>query len=155
MKTFAERLRSARKSQHRLSQAELARRLGLSKSYLNELEKGAKVNPSDELLWKIASELLVRPEWLRSGDGEMRQFEASGVTMRLDADKRVMEVKTHTPEAASLALRVFASTLPPNEVAQKVGSILISDQADLPARIEFALQVLLVLRDRLGGSTKS
>lgn len=66
--TLAERLVIARKRMG-ISQAELARPIGLSPQTIQQLESGK--NKSSRRLVDIANTLHVRPEWLQRGDGEM------------------------------------------------------------------------------------
>jgi transcriptional regulator with XRE-family HTH domain len=61
---------------HQLSQVELAKKLGISNSYLSEIEKGDSKEPSLELLGKYAeifgmpvSSILLFSEQMRAGAG--------------------------------------------------------------------------------------
>lgn len=56
---------AAFRGHHNLSQTELARRLGISKAYLSELEHSKK-EPSVKVLKALAEELNVPMEWLVS-----------------------------------------------------------------------------------------
>jgi transcriptional regulator with XRE-family HTH domain len=56
MTTIGERIR-ARRDEANLSLAELARRVGISKGYLHNLESGDAASPSAEILFRIANEL--------------------------------------------------------------------------------------------------
>lgn len=66
---FGARLRELRQRLN-LTQAELANKLGVSQSYVSDLERG-KEKPSDTLLYLIAALFHVRLEWLIEGKGEV------------------------------------------------------------------------------------
>lgn len=53
-----------------LSQEKFAKRLGMSRSFFNQVETG-KNNVSDRTIADICREFNVREEWLRTGEGEM------------------------------------------------------------------------------------
>lgn len=54
----------------KMTQDEFASRLNLSRSFINQIEVGAK-NPSDRTILDICREFNVNEEWLRTGEGEM------------------------------------------------------------------------------------
>lgn len=53
-----------------LNQGEFAKKLGLSRNFINQVECGKK-NFSDRTLFDICHKFNVREEWLRNGTGEM------------------------------------------------------------------------------------
>lgn len=61
MKSFGEIITSSRKKSN-VSQRELARRVGIAPSYLNEIEKGERGVPSIKIVKKLAKELKARIE---------------------------------------------------------------------------------------------
>lgn len=68
---LATRIRKARK-QAGMSQAELARRLGVDRSCVGHWEGVNKTNPGPERLAELAKLCVVSYEWLATGRGEMR-----------------------------------------------------------------------------------
>lgn len=64
--SFCTRVRRARMASG-LQGKELAMRLGISRPYLSQIEKGSRI-PANELLIRLASELKVTPHWLTHGD---------------------------------------------------------------------------------------
>ncbi|MFJ3166267.1 XRE family transcriptional regulator [Serratia marcescens] len=68
--TLAERLKLARKEQG-LSQKALGELIGVSQAAIQKIEVG-KAKETTKIL-DLANALGVRPEWLSSGDGEMRE----------------------------------------------------------------------------------
>jgi transcriptional regulator with XRE-family HTH domain len=70
---FSERLRRARMAAG-LQGKELAKRLGISRPYLSQIEKGLR-NPSPELLTRLAAELQISMD--DSGDGSSQLRESS------------------------------------------------------------------------------
>ncbi|EHK3634109.1 TPA: helix-turn-helix transcriptional regulator, partial [Escherichia coli] len=69
MKTFAERLNAAMSSAG-VSQSQLADMVGISQPAIQKMSSG-KTNGSRKMV-ELANALKVRPEWLSSGIGEMR-----------------------------------------------------------------------------------
>ena len=67
--TTGERIRSLRK-QLNLNQQEFAKRIGIARAYLSELESGKKKCP-DRILRLISHTFGVSYEWLKEGKGEM------------------------------------------------------------------------------------
>lgn len=53
-----------------LSQEKFAKRLGLSRNFINQVENGKK-NLSDRTILDICKEFNINEEWLRNGTGEM------------------------------------------------------------------------------------
>lgn len=70
MDTFAERLKRARTISN-LTQSEVAELVGVSPGHITHLERGTKL-PSLLMIKALARELDVRVEWLRDGQGPMR-----------------------------------------------------------------------------------
>ena len=64
-----ERMREVRQTLH-LSQKEFARRLGLSKDMISNIEY-KRVEPRDVLLEHLCAVYRVNPNWLFKGEGEM------------------------------------------------------------------------------------
>ena len=54
----------------KMTQEEFANKLNLSRSFINQIEVGAK-NPSDRTILDICKEFNVNETWLRTGEGEM------------------------------------------------------------------------------------
>lgn len=69
--TFAERLEFAMREE-KLSQADLGRALGISRSAVNQLVKGASKDMRPAHLIMACRRLRVRPEWLVLGEEPMR-----------------------------------------------------------------------------------
>jgi len=59
---FGEQIKLLRK-QMRFSQAEMAKKLGISQSYLSLIESGKKVGKTERLLDFLISSMNVRPQW--------------------------------------------------------------------------------------------
>ncbi|OON34642.1 transcriptional regulator [Izhakiella australiensis] len=74
--TLAERLKSARKEKS-LSQKALGEIVGVSQAAIQKIEVG-KARETTKLT-ELARALEVRPEWLSSGEGDMRQTEPSNI----------------------------------------------------------------------------
>ena len=66
LSTFGARLKAAR-TQAKLSQEELAKRVGSSKGYISELETNPDIRPSAELVMKLAQEIDSTVEYLMRG----------------------------------------------------------------------------------------
>ena len=64
-----DRITQIRKSIN-INQEEFALRLNLSRSFINQVEKGKK-NISERTILDICREFNVNEEWLRTGEGEM------------------------------------------------------------------------------------
>ena len=71
MLTFAERLEYAMRAE-RVSQADLGRALGISRSAVNQLVKGTSKDMRPGHLILACRRLRVRPEWLVFGEDPMR-----------------------------------------------------------------------------------
>lgn len=76
--TIGQRIKWARE-QIGMSQVELARRVGVSKGTIGNLEAGTRQNPRD--IVRIAKELQQTPEWLSTGVDEPATPPASGLTL--------------------------------------------------------------------------
>lgn len=75
------------KNGKKMTQEEFASRLNLSRSFVNQVEVGAK-NPSDRTILDICREFNVNEKWLRTGEGEMflppdRETELAKLTVDL------------------------------------------------------------------------
>lgn len=75
MDTIAERLKLARGD---LSQADLAKKSGVSPGTIGNIEAGTRTKPRE--LLSIARALNVSPEWLQHGNGPMRPDAKIGAT---------------------------------------------------------------------------
>lgn len=64
--SFGARLKAAR-TQAKLNQEELAKRVGSSKGYISELETNPDIRPSAELVMKLAQEIDTTVEYLMRG----------------------------------------------------------------------------------------
>ena len=70
---FKDRLRVIRKSlPQKTSQEVFAKSLGLTRTAYNKYELGLVI-PSDTFIQLVCSKFNISEEWLRTGDGEMRQ----------------------------------------------------------------------------------
>lgn len=78
MKTVAERLLWARK-EARLTQEQLAKRVGLSQTTISDLERGRNEGSRD--LVQIAIKLDLNPRWLATGKGEQRPGATGGTNV--------------------------------------------------------------------------
>jgi len=67
--SLSDRLRILR-AHLKLSQKDFAQKIGFSRSYCSEIEKG-KVEPTERFLKLIEQTFNVNPRWLREGEGEM------------------------------------------------------------------------------------
>lgn len=64
-----ERIAELRKKSLKLSMEEFGKRIGISKSAVNQIEKGVN-NPSEQTISLICREFNVNEAWLRTGEGE-------------------------------------------------------------------------------------
>jgi len=88
---FGERLIQARKALG-LNQSELARRTGITRSAISQLERDERRRLSMDNLFKVAKVLQVNPEWLATGEGTSRggfyplpaDDEAQAIALRVD-----------------------------------------------------------------------
>lgn len=64
-----ERIAELRKKFLKLSMEEFGKRIGISKSAVNQIEKGVN-NPSEQTISLICREFNVNEAWLRTGEGE-------------------------------------------------------------------------------------
>ena len=64
-----ERIAELRKKSLKLSMEEFGKRIGISKSAVNQIEKGVN-NPSEQTISLICREFNVNETWLRTGEGE-------------------------------------------------------------------------------------
>ena len=64
-----ERIAELRKKSLKLSMEEFGKRIGISKSAVNQIEKGVN-NPSEQTISLICREFNVNEPWLRIGEGE-------------------------------------------------------------------------------------
>ena len=71
METFGDRIKIAL-NRRKMSASELARRVGVSRSAINQLINGGSKGAKPENLIKIAKTLDVNPEWLATGNGKMK-----------------------------------------------------------------------------------
>ena len=69
--TINERIKEIRRSSG-LSQTDFAERLGTTRGVITNLE-GEKTSPNDPFIKLICREFNVNEDWLRTGDGEMKQ----------------------------------------------------------------------------------
>lgn len=81
---LADRLRWVRKK-HDLSLETMARRIGVTTSYLSKLETGRSENPSGPVLSMICQTYSVRRDWLLRGEGS--PFEAEFLNVAAEAGK--------------------------------------------------------------------
>lgn len=58
------------REQNGLNQEMFAKRIGLSRNFINQVENGKK-NISDRTILDICREFNIREEWMRTGKGEM------------------------------------------------------------------------------------
>ena len=91
MQTIGQRVKKVREAQ-KLSQPELAKRVGrISYQTIQQLESGD--SKSSKYLLGIARALGVRPEWLESGSGAMREsgeeWEGAALAVRKPADELI------------------------------------------------------------------
>lgn len=111
-----ERLRAVRKH-FKLTQSEFGARLDISRSVVNNWERGVVVPPGTTYK-AISSVFSINEEWLRTGEGEMlaqtnddiieevaRKFGAD------DLDKKILEVFLRLPPEQRKAFSVFATEL--------------------------------------------
>ena len=74
-----------------MTQDEFANKLNLSRSFINQIEVGAK-NPSDRTILDICREFNINENWLRYGEGEMfaprtREDDIAHLTLKLLEDE--------------------------------------------------------------------
>jgi predicted transcriptional regulator/transcriptional regulator with XRE-family HTH domain len=138
--TFGGKVRSLRRSQ-RLSQAELARRLGISPSYLNLIEHNRRPFTAD-LLVKMASVLPVDMKTLAASNDEQvvaELLEAFGDPLFDNLDVVVTDVKelaASFPMAAEAVLRLYHAYRDTRESLQTLAVKLSEERvlSDGPSR---------------------
>lgn len=79
------------KNGKKMTQDEFANKLNLSRSFINQIEVGAK-NPSDRTILDICREFNINENWLRYGEGEMfaprtREDDIAHLTLKLLEDE--------------------------------------------------------------------
>ncbi len=73
--TIGSRINMVRKG-HGLKQTQLAERLGVSPSYVSQLEgHDRQKEPSDKLIKNFCSQFKINEEWLRTGNGPKEKLE--------------------------------------------------------------------------------
>src|SRR5262245_38801854 len=70
LRTLGQRIVAARLAQtpHRMSQRELAKRIGISAKSLNQIETGETTDPKSSIVRKISEVLDVSADWLLKGE---------------------------------------------------------------------------------------
>ncbi|MFN3481222.1 MAG: helix-turn-helix domain-containing protein, partial [Thermodesulfovibrionales bacterium] len=87
--TIADRIKQIR--QHfNLTQQAFARSVGISQSFLSELEKG-KTEPSQPLILAICYRYSINKDWLLTGEGNMLGTKQEGETITLTKDRDFIE----------------------------------------------------------------
>jgi len=95
MKTFAERLNAAM-SAAGISQGQLAEKVGISQPAIQKMTSG-KTNGSRKMV-ELAHALNVRPEWLSSGNGSMRDGDQKESSVPPESEWNKVETwDDHTP----------------------------------------------------------
>jgi transcriptional regulator with XRE-family HTH domain len=114
--TFAQRLRKAREIKG-LSQAELARRLGLKAQAIQYLESDENNALGSRHTARLAQELGVDAVWLGSGSGPMQPSGAPApvavVTSPADLLKAIRELRPELRDALGLIVRELAAARRP------------------------------------------
>jgi transcriptional regulator with XRE-family HTH domain len=92
VKEIGERIRRARR-EAKITQEELANRVGVSQSYVAKLERGGADNPGSQVLMDIAQELKQSAAWLMYGRKELEELDEESIDFavffnRLPEDKK-------------------------------------------------------------------
>lgn len=83
--TIGERVKEARKSSG-LTQADFGKRVKISGASVSMIEKGIN-NPSEQTITLICAEFGIREEWLRTGNGSMKEEKPRDVELAEGLDK--------------------------------------------------------------------
>lgn len=106
---FGKRLRAARKSAQ-LTQAQLAKRVGMSQSNLSELERDAY---GSGMTMQLATACGVNPAWLATGDGQMLPQESISTQAPQIAERpAAYSVPPTLSDALPVVLRAVAALSP-------------------------------------------
>ena len=117
--SFSERIIKARKYA-RLSQQELALRLGCSQGLISKIERGDQQETT--LTVKISAICHVNPYWLDSGDGDMTDYLVTDPALKV-AMQLMQEMPSYARQAAIkrlFKLRNSSTKLKPNKLKNNV-----------------------------------
>ena len=96
-----ERIKQVR-SEAKLTQAEFAERIGLTRNYVAQVEMGAK-DFSDRAIRDICREFSINEEWLRTGEGEMKAENSTAIEIS-EAVRRVLSDKPASFQSALITV---------------------------------------------------
>jgi len=81
-----------------MSQADLAKKVNLSRNAISKIEMGASKNPSSRNLHPIARALGVDPEWLITGKGNKHASLTTGESLSLEESELLQVMRGLTPK---------------------------------------------------------
>ena len=90
------------RSEAKLTQAEFAERIGLTRNYVAQVEMGAK-DFSDRAIRDICREFNINEEWLRTGDGDMKTENSTAIEIS-EAVRRVLSDKPESFQSALITV---------------------------------------------------
>ena len=96
-----ERIKQIR-SAAKLTQADFAERIGLSRNYIAQVEMGIR-DLSDRAIRDICREFNINEEWLRTGDGEMKTENSTAAEIS-EAVRRVLSDKPESFQSALITV---------------------------------------------------
>ncbi len=105
MRTFGQRLTAARRRAD-LSQAELARRIGVNPSSINRIESGESKGAKPEHLAALARVLDVSMEWLATGQENRAAEPRYGYTLVGIQERLIAQIKQMSISDQALLLRI-------------------------------------------------
>ena len=96
-----ERIKQIR-SAAKLTQADFAERIGLSRNYIAQVEMGIR-DLSDRAIRDICREFNINEEWLRTGDGDMKTENSTAAEIS-EAVRRVLSDKPESFQSALITV---------------------------------------------------
>ena len=139
-KTIGERIKKLRKVL-KMTQSEFAEAMGISRSYITEIERGAKI-PTEKILYLISRTFNVSLKWLKEGEGEIFlpkegveevEFIAVPIITSVGAGGNIytgdyeLIQRSRLPHAKVKAFRVEGDSMEPTI---KKGELVITDEED-------------------------
>lgn len=88
------------RKEYGLSQEAFAKKIGLSRNFINQFENGNK-NISDRTISDICDTFAINEEWLRTGKGGKKR------NIDLDFGKICSKIGTHDPKARAAIMKYY------------------------------------------------
>ena len=116
-----------------IKKAEFAKRLNISQAFVSQMCSGDRI-PSDRTLSDICAEFGIREEWLRTGEGPMRQ----SLSRQAEISKFVGEVMRDADQQDTQRILLALMDSTPDEIksivsfARRLAAQYESEQKDSP-----------------------